>query len=380
MARPRKMTLETLEVSWNNEGSYPVRIVENVFGEGSQALSGLLRTVTGSAAPKVLIVADQNVVQRVQGLGTAIGRYVQAENIALAAPPVVIGGGEKIKADGFQSALRIAQAALDAKIGAKDVIVALGGGTLFDVAGWAAAQVRGGVPVVRMPTTVAAAMDAAFAGTAALDSPVVKDAYQVPSRPAAVVIDPAFFSSVLDGVWRGGFSEAVRYAAVMDGALMRKIAKGAEAVQARDAAVMKELVSAVVESRVNRGTSGFALWSAGRLEAMSGYKLPHGYSVAIGICLDCAYAVEKGYLEEEDQELICRALADCGALDGLNHSHHLVSQVENLLCGLDAWRLATGSAASAVPCGVGKLKIEEEPDREAYRKVIKEFLTASAGE
>ena len=374
------MTGDALRVAWQCEGEYPVRIVDDVFGETNTVLAEILREVAGGAEPKVLIVADLNVVQRVKGIGTAIGRYFKANSIALAAPPVVIGGGEKIKADNFQSALRVAQAALDAKIGANDIIVAIGGGTILDVAGWAAAQVRGGVKLVRMPTTIAAAIDAAFAESAALNSPVVKDAYQVLSCPSAVVIDTALAATVLDGVWRGGFSEAVRHAAVLDGALMRKLAKGAAAVQSRDAAVMKELVSAVVESRVNRGSSGFALWSAARLEAMSGYKLPHGYAVAIGICLDCAYAVEKGYLEEEDQELICRTLADCGALDGLQHSHHLVSQVDSLLCGLDAYRLSTGSAEITVPGGVGKAKVEEAPDRETYRNVIKEFLSASAAE
>ena len=97
----------------------------------------------------------------------------------------------------------------------------------IDVAGYAAAQIRGGVKVVRVPTTPAAMMDAAFAEDAAVDSPAVKDALRVPCPPAAVVIDPKFAATVLDGVWRGGIGEAVRQAAVRDGALMKRIAKGA---------------------------------------------------------------------------------------------------------------------------------------------------------
>ena len=368
-----------LSVAWARKGGYPVLVEEDVFAEGNPALADLLREVTGSDAPRVLMVADGNVVQRTEGLGTRIGRYVQTHGVKLAAAPVVMGGGEKVKADNLQSVLKVAAAALDAKVGATDVVLALGGGTILDVAGYAACQVRGGVKLVRMPTTVAAMLDAAFAEDAAVDSPVVKDALRVFCPPAAVVVDPKFAATVLDGVWRGGIGEAVRQAAVGDGALMKKIAKAAEALRGRDMAVLAEIVRACVESRVRKGRTDFALWSAHRLEAMSGYKLPHGYAVPIGICIDCAYAVEKGYMKEEDQEAVCRVLADCGALDGLAHSHHLMTQPDSILFGLDAWRLSKGREAIVVPAGIGKCREEESPDREVFRKVIKEFHEVSAG-
>ena len=366
-----------MSVSWERKGSYPVLFADDVFAEGNPAFADLLKELTGSDAPRVLMVADGNVVQRTEGLGTRIGRYVQTYGIRLAAPPVVLGGGEKLKTDNLQSVLKIATAALDAKVGANDVVLALGGGTILDVAGYAACQVRGGVKLVRMPTTPASMMDAAFAEDAAVDSPAVKDALRVPCRPAAVVVDTAFANTVLDGVWRGGIGEAVRQAAVRDGALMKRIAKGAEALKNRDGAVFAEVVQACVESRVKKGGSGFALWSAHRLEAMSGYKLPHGYAVPIGICIDCAYAVERNLMKEEDQETVCRVLADCGALDGLAHSHHLMSQPDSILFGLDAWRLSTGSEAILLPAGVGKSTREASPDREAFKKVIKEFREVS---
>ena len=367
-----------LSVAWERKGSYPVLIAEDVFAEGNPAFAGLLKELTGSAEPRVLMVADGNVVQRTEGLGTRIGKYVQTHGIKLAAPPVVLGGGEKIKSDNLQSVLKIVTAALDAKVGANDIVLALGGGTILDVAGYAACQVRGGVKLVRMPTTVASMLDAAFAAEAAVNSPSVKNAMRVPCPPAAVVVDPKFAATVLDGVWRGGIGEAVRHAAVTDGALMKKLAKSAEALKNRDMSVLSEIVQACIESRVKKGGTDFALWSAHRLEAMSGYKLPHGYAVPIGICIDCAYAVERNLMKEEDQEFICRVLADCGALDGLAHSRHLMTQPESILFGLDAWRLSTGSEAILVPAGIGKGKLDEGPDRAALEKVIKEFHEVSA--
>ena len=375
MARPRKT--EGLTVEWEEKGGYPVSIAENAFAEDNTALIETLRTLTGSANPRVLLVADSNVVQRIAGLGTRIGKYVQTHGITLAGAPVVIGGGEKAKGDNMVSVFRVIDAAVEAKIGAGDVLLAMGGGAVLDVAGYAAAQVRGGVKLVRLPTTVAAMLDAAFATDAALNRGAVKDALRVRSRPAAVVVDPTFARTVLDGVWRGGIGEAVRFAAVADATLMKRLAKNAEALKARDWDVFVETVRDTISSRVKRGSTPFALWCANRLEALSGYKLPHGYAVPIAICIDCAYAVAKGWLKEEDQEAVCRVLFDCGALDGLLHSRHLLTQADGILNGLDAWRLATGAETITVPGGFGAARDDAQPDRETFRKVIKEFLEVS---
>ena len=358
--------------------SYPVEFAEDAFGE-SDVLAKTLKKVTGSDEPKVLIVADMNVVQRIEGLGSKIGRYVQEHGIRLAGSPVVIGGGEKVKADNLQSALKIVSEMLSAKIGCNDVVLAIGGGTILDIAGYAAAQVRGGVKLVRMPTTPAAMMDAAYADYAAVDSATVKDALRVPSLPAAVIIDAGFAATVLDGVWRGGISEAVRLAVTTDSSLLKKVEGLAEAYRARDCKALQELVRAVHAVRARKGGTAFAEWAAFRLESMSGYKLPHGYAVSIGICIDLGYAVEKGALKPEVRERVLGLLGSCGALDGLNHSGHLLNQPENLLFGLDAWALSPGNAGIAIPCGVGKSRVEAEPDRAAYAKVLKDLPPTPAG-
>lgn len=359
--------------------SYPVEFVEDAFGE-SDVLANTLRKVTGSDEPKVLIVADMNVVQRIEGLGTKIGRYVQEHGIRLAGSPVVIAGGEKIKADNLQSALRIVSEMLQAKIGCDDVVLAIGGGTLLDVAGYAAAQVRGGVKIVRMPTTPAAMMGAAYADYAAVDSATVKDALRVPSVPAAVVIDTSFAASVLDGVWRGGIGEAVRLAVATDAALLKKVEAAAEGYRNRDLSALAETVRAVHAVRAKKGGTQLAQWAALRLESMSGYKLPHGYSVSIGLCIDLGYAVGKGLLKAEARDRVVGLLRSCGALDGLGHSSHLVGQADSLLCGIDAWMLTFGDTAFPVCAGIGKSGTESAPDREIYRQVLKELPAASAGE
>ena len=358
-----------------NSCNYPVEFVDDVFGD-SPELAKVIKKHSKSDEPRILIVADMNVVHRTEGLGSKIGKYLQTHGISLVASPVVVAGGEKIKADNLQSALKVVSAILEAKLGADDCVVALGGGTLLDVAGYAAAQVRGGIGLVRIPTTVAAMIDGAFADYAAVDSVNVKDALRVPSVPLAVLIDTSFAKTILDGVWRGGIGEAVRLAVSYDSSLFKKIEKLAERYRERDFDAMDELVRSAVSIRRKKGSSTLSEWCAARLESMSAYKLPHGYAVTIGMCIDAEYAVRRGYLKEKDRDAIRALLAAVGALDGLQHSRHLFSQADNVLFGLDAWRLSTGSEEIVIPGGIGKLKDEDEPDREIFKEALSSLCSA----
>jgi len=349
--------------------SYPVEFVDDAFGE-SPVLAEVLKSVSGAEAPRVMIVADLNVVQRVEGLGAKIGRYVQAHGIRLAASPVVLAGGEKIKTDNLQSAMRVMSALLEAKLGAGDLVLALGGGTLLDVAGYAAAQVCGGLGIVRMPTTPAAMMDAAYAERARIDSANVKDALSVPSVPKAVIVDVQFANSVLDGVWFGGFGEAVRLALMRDASFLKDIAASAADYRARNVEVLSRLVRTAGQVRAKKGATDLAEWAAARLESMSGYKLPHGYAIAIGIVIELAYAVEAGFLKAKDRELVMNALRDGGALDGMVHSQHLLGQADGVLAGLESRRLENGTSERELPTAPGKCRIESEPDLGVYTAVL----------
>lgn len=296
--------------------SYPVEFVEDVFGASAK-----LAEIVGSA--KVLLVADLNVVQRTENLGTRIGTYVQEHGLTLAGAPVVIAGGERVKMDNFQSVSRIVDAALRAGLTSDDYILALGGGTILDIAGWAAAQLKGGVKLLRVPTTPAAMLGCAFAETAAIDTPFVKDALVVPSVPVAVLIDLAFATTVLDGVWRAGFSEAVRLAVAKDVKVLKKIQPLAAAYQQRDAAALAELVELAFALRQKKGGTDFGLAAAAELEPKSTWKLPHGYAVAIGTLMDLDRAIAAGERKPEELAQVKEILAACGALDGARHSRHL---------------------------------------------------------
>ena len=352
------------------EELYPVVFTKDVFAEENDDLAKTLRAATGIEHPKVLLVADMNVVHHTEGLGTKIGRYIQEHGIELAASPVVISGSEKAKGDNLQSAMRVASAAIEARVGVNDVMLVLGGGSMIDIAGWAASQVRGGMRLVRMPTTVAAMADAAYSPCASLDICGVKDSMRVMSIPDAVVVDTGFATTILDGVWRAGFAEAVRLALVSDAGLLKRLSELAAPFRERDFDAMDEAVRKTVELRRSKGATTFGLWAALRLESMSGYRLPHGYAVAFGVVIDAAYAQLRGLITEDEKNLVRDLLLDCGAMDCAFHSRRLLEQSESLLRGLDSWRLSTGSEAIVLPKGLGDSTIEENPDRATMKEAI----------
>lgn len=345
-----------------NEVTGPeVLLTADAFAETDATLADALKRATGAEKPRVLLVADYNVVQQTAGLGTKIGAYVQKYGIELAGAPIVFSGGEKIKGDGFQTAFKIVSAAVGANLGANDCVLALGGGALFDVAGWVAAQIRGGVRIVRMPTTPSAMMDGAFATYAAVNASGTKDALAVASVPSAIVIDTAFAHTVLDGVWRTGFAEALRQALGRDEKLVRRLCELAERIPARDTAAMDEIVRAVVALRQTAGASPLALWCAASLETLSGWKLPHGYAVTLGVAFEAMYAREAMTLTGEDWNLVSGALNRCGAMDGAQHSRGLFGE-PRFTEGWKSWRLRAGSGNYMRLTGLGTADAIPEPE------------------
>lgn len=288
---------------------YPVEFVDDVFGE-SPALAKMLRKISGNERPRVHLIADFNVVNHTDGIGPKIGRYVKDNNIELAERPIILGGSEKIKLDFGASANKTLDIILAAGVKSDDVVVILGGGAVLDVGAYAIAQISCGMKTLRMPTTPAAMMSAAFLEYAAMNRRGKKDILRIPSQPDGVIIDTAFAVTVLDGVWRGGFGEAVRMVMGSSAKNFAKLKNLAAAYKTRDKAALDEVVKLTVSTRMKDGPRDFALGTAARLEELSNFVLPHGYAVSIATAIEC----------EESREV----LAESGALETFSHSARLI--------------------------------------------------------
>lgn len=291
--------------------NYRVERVNDPFG-ADETLSSLL------SGRKVLLVADVNVVHRTEGLGKRIGAYVQSHGLNLAAAPVVLGGGERIKEDNLHSAMQVVDAALGCGLKSTDCIVALGGGALLDVAGWAASIIDGGVGLVRIPTTPAAMLSGAFSQTAYLSRSGRKDVLSVKSVPEAVLIDVSFSSTVLDGVWWAGFGEAVRLAAAhRDFKMLEKLRAAAPAYRNKDIAALDAVLELTLALLRKKGESDFALNEALSLNEQTHGRMPYGYGISAAVPIALSRAVAAGEEELKDLLSTVREVLDAsGALEG----------------------------------------------------------------
>ena len=174
---------------------------------------------------------------------------------------------------------------------------------------------------------------------------------------------------MLDGVWRGGFAAAVRQAVTTDGAFVNLLAEMAPTFRDRAPDSLERLAKTAYESRLAKGGDTFGEWAAMRLEAMSSYKLPHGYALALGVLIDSYFANGQGWLKDADLALVEKMLSDSGAKEGASHSRHLVQQTDSLLAGLSVWQLSHPDGI-VVPAGLGKARKVENPDRAAMKSAL----------
>lgn len=309
-----------------NSLGYRVEIAEDSFGV-SETLAEILEENLSDGG-RVLLVADSNVVTHTDGLGPKIGRYMNEHGFSLAGKAVIVPGGEKIKNDNFSAAFSVLDAAVYRRLGPGDCILALGGGVVFDLSGWAAAQL-GGLKVVRMPTTPAAMTGAAYATTASLDRCGRKDVVSLPSSPAAVVIDVSFVKTVMDGVWRAGTGETACLA-MFDKSLCKAFCEAAPLYAARDYDAFARLVSMVADIRRKTHVEPVAEKLAALLEEQSDFRLPHGYAIPLSLMIEAGVLAAKGVVKEKTLEAVRDALDTCGSLEGLYHSQHILRRREIL--------------------------------------------------
>ena len=186
-------------------------------------------------------------------------------------------------------------------------IVALGGGTVGDVAGLAAALALRGVPVVQAPTTLLAAADSALGGKTAVDLPSGKNLAGAFHMPRLVVVEPDVLSTLSLRAYRSGLAEVVKSALLsrsfframprlLPGLLARDPASVAEAV--RRALAMKAAVVAAdpFERRGRRFALNLGHTAGHALESASGYRLTHGEAVAWGLLVALRLSVARAGL------------------------------------------------------------------------------------
>lgn len=209
------------------------------------------------------------------------------------------------------------------------LIVAVGGGVVGDVAGFAAASYLRGVKIVHVPTTVVAQMDSAIGGKTGVDLPEGKNLVGAFYPPQMVVADPTVLRTLSAGQFRSGIYEIIKCAVIADVELFRFLERHMEAVLKREARALdwamerSARLKISVVSRDERESGLRQILNFGHtighaLEAATGYKrFLHGEAIAWGMLAAALIGVGSGRLGEKDAVRIAVLVAQCGRLPEL---------------------------------------------------------------
>lgn len=299
-----------VEVALENRG-YDI-----VIGRGVLASLGM-RVASLRPGVRTAIVTDRTVAKH----------WLEPTEASLAASGIatsriVVEEGEISKT--YAGLEKVSEALIAARIERNDLVIALGGGVVGDLAGFAAAILRRGVDFVQVPTSLLAQVDSSVGGKTGINSPQGKNLLGAFHQPVLVIADTAVLDTLSPRQFRAGYAEVAKYGVLGDEAFFSWLEKNHADIfkggSAREHAIATSCrAKAGVVSRDERETGERALLNLGHtfghaLEAATGFsdRLFHGEGVAIGMTLAAQFSAKLGMIGEADALRVERHLIEAG--------------------------------------------------------------------
>jgi 3-dehydroquinate synthase len=294
---------------------YPVYFTTGVFARSNPVLRDLVAAAAGEDGPaRIAVVLDRGVERTHPALVDAITAYCSehTSSLALAAPVLVVPGGEAIKNE-RRHLDRILETINAASLCRHSYLIAVGGGAVLDAAGFAASTAHRGIRLIRVPTTVLSQDDSAMGVKNGINAFGKKNYLGTFAPPFAVINDVEFLSTLTDRDWRGGVTEAIKAALIRDRRFFELLEARAARLLDRDLSAMAEVIRQSAQLHLNHIATGgdpfeqgssrpldFGHWAAHKLEQTTNHRLGHGEAVGIGIALDTTYSHLAGFLPEAE--------------------------------------------------------------------------------
>jgi len=360
--------LRTLVVDLN-VNPYPIAI-----GSGSLGALGLqIRERGFKAGTKVLVVSNPVVAEHYGAAALA-----SLESAALPAGMLVIEAGEDQKTPA--TVARIHDAAFERRLERGSLIVALGGGVVGDMAGFAAATWLRGIAVVQVPTTLLAMVDAAIGGKTGVNHPGGKNLIGAFHQPRLVLIDPITLATLPEREFRAGMAEVIKYGVIGDAGLFAQLeaagpidsigAVGPELLQTlleRSTAAKAQVVAADEREGGLRAILNYGHTLGHVVETLCGYGTwLHGEAVAIGMAAAGAIAVEMGLWSGAEQ---ARQLALIEAA-GLPVRWPALEPQAVLACLQGDKKVRDGRVRFVLPTAIGSVQISDDVTAEIVQLAL----------
>jgi 3-dehydroquinate synthase len=296
----------TVKVPAEKAGEYKIEIGTDILGSVWSKIESQL----GFAGK--FVITDANVIKaghfdKLTG-SREVSRYIMTP-------------GESSK--NMNTLVSIVEAMEKAYLGRGTIVIALGGGVVGDMAGFAAAIFKRGVKVIQIPTTTLAQADSAIGGKTGVDSSLSKNAFGCFWHPSAVYIDVSTIKTLDDRQYRAGLVESVKHALIADEKYFEFLEANLDAILRRDCAILKKVAyqnckikAAVVEAdpteKNQRRMLNYGHTIGHAIESASGFELLHGEAVAIGIIAAGMIEIGMGLGDEKRLDRIRKLLEGLG--------------------------------------------------------------------
>lgn len=291
-----KIDSATIPVSLG-ERSYDIVIEAGLLGRLAERLKN--QRVHG----KVGVVTDRHVARHYAGPLAATLRKVGLEPVPIVLPP-----GEKGKT--LATIERILDVLARHRFERSSWLLALGGGVIGDLTGFAAAIYQRGIPFIQIPTTLVAQVDSSVGGKTGVDHRLGKNLIGAFYQPCAVWIDPLTLRTLPEREWVAGLAEVIKYGIIADesffgflhremGAIRKRQLAAVATMIRRSCEIKAEVVSADEREGDRRRILNYGHTIGHALEALGGYRaLVHGEAVGIGLVQEADWACYQGICDE----------------------------------------------------------------------------------
>ncbi|MFD1912929.1 3-dehydroquinate synthase [Halodurantibacterium flavum] len=368
--------MDTVQVALGTR-SYEVRIGPGLTAGAAEAIRPLLRR------PRVAIVTDANVAAlHLQAFRAGL------EEGGIASVALTLPAGEGTKS--WAHLAQVVDWLLSEKVERKDMVIALGGGVIGDLVGFAAAILRRGVRFVQVPTTLLAQVDSSVGGKTGINTAHGKNLVGAFHQPALVLADTGLLATLGRREFLSGYGEVVKYGLLGDAGFFAWLEQNGPALRDGDEALRRHAVRRSVEmkaeivARDETEEGDRALLNLGHtfchaLEAATGYsdRLLHGEGVAIGCALAFELSQRLGLCSQETPGRVRAHLAAMGMKVSLADIPGDLPDAEALLALMaQDKKVQDGRLRFILARDIGAAFVADDVDAGVVRAVLAEALAA----
>lgn len=362
--------MRTVSVSLGSR-SYKVQIGQGLLDQ----LGPLAKIAVGQNARHAIVVTNPTVGAK---YGDRASKSLSRAGFEVSR--FAIADGERAKS--LQTAQSLFTYLIERRIERTDVIVALGGGVVGDLAGFVAATYLRGIRLIQVPTTLLAQIDSSIGGKTGVNHPLGKNLIGAFHQPSLVVIDPEVLETLPPRQMQSGLYEAIKYGIISDRPLFARIVRNIRQLKSLEMEELEFLIArcCAIKSGVVRNDEregglrkilNFGHTVGHAIEAVTGYRrFLHGEAVALGMQAASRIAERLDLLPTGDREMIETAIAGVGnlpkantlALDGIISAMNHDKKVE------------AGRVAFVLPVEIGKVVIRSNVPPKVVREALKQTL------